>query len=301
MAAAPLAYKPCDQANRAGGFVVEMRSNAGSTPFTRVGGGVRNGINPADVWNELAKEGDCRLLVGRMLVCTTPCAVGKVCAGSNMCVDEPLLQDMGTLTITGLVAPVSVPFAAAQGYDGSLPTGSAFPPAAAEVAIALKTAGGKYPALSLAGRGVEPLQFAGTGIKVARNQPLAVTWTAPAKNKSTRVHMKLDIAHHGGIAARVDCDMADTGSASIPATLITQLMDRGLAGFPTLALTRQTVDSATIAPGCVEFAVTSEEARDIEVEGVISCNTEEATCPPADTSCKACPAGMKCGQDLRCK
>src|SRR5687768_10380531 len=83
MAAAPLAYKPCDQAMRAGGFSVELKSNAGSTPFTQIGGGVKNAIEPSAVWQELAKDGDCRLMVGPMLVCNTPCAGGKICAGSN--------------------------------------------------------------------------------------------------------------------------------------------------------------------------------------------------------------------------
>jgi hypothetical protein len=247
----------------------------------------------------MAKEGDCRLLVGRMLVCTTPCTGGKICAGSNMCVDEPVSQDLGTVTVTGLGAPLTVEPAGPGMYSKSLT--ATFPPFSPEAEVTLKTTGGKYPAISLAGRGIEPLQFAGTGLKVARNQPLNVTWTAPAKNKSTRVHSKLDIAHHGGIAARIECDLPDTGSATISGALITQLMDRGLAGFPTIALTRRTADSSSLAPGCVEFTVASEETRDIEVEGVISCNTQEPTCPAGEAGCKACPAGMKCGQDLRCK
>jgi hypothetical protein len=296
-ATTPQAYKTCDQTNRVGGFVVDLKSNAGSTPFTAISGGAKGGVDPTAIWEEAAKDGDCRLMVGRMLVCNTPCPGGKLCAGSNMCIDEPLTQDTGTLTITGLAGPVSLMWISGQGYSGSLTN---YPPAAPEVDIGLKTSGGKLPAISLAGRGIEPLQFAGTGLKVARNQPLAVSWTAPARNKSTRVRIKLDIAHHGGIAARIDCDVADTGSTAISATLVTKLMDRGLAGFPTISLTRQTSDATSVGPGCADFAVASEESRDIEVEGVVSC-TQDGPCSPGDTGCKTCPTGMTCGKDLRCK
>jgi len=37
--------------------------------------------------------------------------------------------------------------------------------------------------------------------------------------------MVLDIAHHGGIPARVECDVADTGAAAISAGLIGKLVE----------------------------------------------------------------------------
>jgi hypothetical protein len=224
-----------------------------------------------------------------MLVCNTPCAGGMICAGANKCVAEPATQDLGTVTFSGLGAPVSLMLANFQ-YSGSLAAEAPYPPFASEAEVRVQTGGGKYDAFTLAGRGLEPLEFAGTGLRVARGQPLAVSWKAPAKAGSTRVHLKLDIAHHGGISARLECDVADNGSTTIPAVLINQLMDRGVAGFPLLSLTRQTADSTTIAPGCVDFVVASEEARDIEVEGVVSCNQEHP-----------CPAGKICQTDLTCK
>jgi hypothetical protein len=263
-----------------------------AAPYTQVGGAVKSAVDPSKVWQEIARNGDCRLLVDPP-VCSTSCASGKVCGGSNMCVDEPLSQDLGMVTVTGLGAPLVVEPAMAGVYFKSLT--ATYPPFAPETEVTLKTTGGKYPAISLAGRGIEPLQFTGTGLKVARNQPLPVSWTASTKNKSARIHLKLDIAHHGGIAANIECDVADTGSTTIPAALINQLMDRGLAGFPTLALTRQTADSINLAPGCVEFRVVSEEARDIEVEGVVSC-TQDEPCKPEDVAmgCKSCATGMMC-------
>jgi hypothetical protein len=287
--AAALTYKPCDQAMRAGTFTIDLKRNEGSQPFTAFQGGVKNGIDPERVWQQLAQEGDCRLLVGRMLVCNTPCTGGKICAGSNMCVDEPTTQDTGTATISGLGAAKTFMFLPGQGYYGTWPLETPFPPFAQEVEIKLQTTAGKYGALSLAGRGITPLEFAGTGLNVARNQPLPVTWTPPARPGSARIHLGLDIAHHGGISARIECDVADTGSTTISASLVNQLMDRGLAGWPTLALTRQTADSVNVASGCVEFQVASSQERPVQVEGVTSCN-DDRPCPGG----KVCPANSRC-------
>src|SRR3954471_18566235 len=91
-ATTPLTYKVCDETKRLGGVTVELKRNPGSTPFTAISGGVKTPIDPTAVSEELAKDGDCRQMVGRMLVCNTPCAAGKVCAGSNMCVDSPTTQ-----------------------------------------------------------------------------------------------------------------------------------------------------------------------------------------------------------------
>ena len=97
--------------------------------------------------------------------------------------------------------------------------------------------------------------------QVTRNKALNVTWTPPPSGGAARIFMSMDIAHHGGGAARIECDVPDTGSATIPAGLINQLLDRGSAGFPKLTLTRRTVDSVTIAPGCVDFLVSSSVER----------------------------------------
>ena len=109
--------------------------------------------------------------------------------------------------------------------------------------------------------------------------------------------MSMDIAHHGGGAARIDCDVPDTGSAKIPAGLIKELLDRGSAGFPQLLLTRLTADSVNIAPGCVDFLVSSSFKHALMVDGEVSC-----TCDNTDPSCGKgtddvpCPTGQTCRQ-----
>jgi hypothetical protein len=67
--------------------------------------------------------------------------------------------------------------------------------------------------------------------------------------------------------------------------LIDDLLDRELSGFPTVALARRTADSVKVGAGCVDFVVSSDKTRGLEVPGVTSCN-EDADCPEPGQVCK---------------
>src|SRR4051812_39073022 len=143
----PLAYKPCSEAARLGGITVALISNGDSTPFTAVTRGVRNKVDPGELWDELAKEGGCRLMAGKMAVCHTACTGEQTCdPNMKTCIDQPKLQDTGTLTVTGLSEAVSLTWSAMSGYYKSL---TSYPPAGAEIAIGAKTSGATVPAFSL--------------------------------------------------------------------------------------------------------------------------------------------------------
>jgi hypothetical protein len=292
-AGAAFTHRPCERANRVGGFAVQLvaekpEDDPPTPAFAAVTGGVRDRIDPREVWQEVQKDGACKVVNLPLLTCTPNCSGAQVCAGANRCVPAPLGQDVGAVSVTGLSSPL-MPAALDKGYYAPFPAGR-YPPYAAEAEVKLMAAGGAYGPFSLAGRGITPLVFKPSGLRVANDQPLALTWTAPPQPGSARIEVALDIAHHGGIGARVECDLPDTGSYTIPGALITKLISFGTAGFPTITLSRRTVDSTTIAPGCVEFAVASSVERPVEVEGVISCGED-----------LPCPGGRPCGADLKCR
>jgi hypothetical protein len=93
-----------------------------------------------------------------------------------------------------------------------------------------------------------------------------------------RMEIKVDISHHGGAKGKIECDVADTGAVMIPSDLDTKLIDLGVAGFPTIALTRVATGKVAIAPGDVRFQVLSTVTHDVTVAGFTSCN-EDTPCP----------------------
>jgi hypothetical protein len=284
-------YKPCSAATHLGGFSVKLDSAA---QFTAVGGGVREAVLPANVWQQVATGGDCRLIAGPTLTCTPACVSPQICAGQNQCIDEPRFRNVGAVTATGLGAStVNVTFIPSiNSYSTSVDT--PYPPAAPGANIGLQAAGADLPGFSLMGRGITELQVPSTPLTVMGGQAFSFTWTAPAQPGAARISASLDIAHHGGVAARIECDFDDDGSGEMPATLIDQLISRGTAGYPELMLIRRTIDSTNITAGCVDFQVASEWPTLVEL-----C-TSPGVCVRSCSAAMPCPTGQTCRGDRTC-
>jgi hypothetical protein len=287
-----LLYRPCTDATRVGGFTVRLLPEQAVTSFA---GGVREGVLPSNVWQQIATAGDCRLVIGPALTCTQGCTSPQICAGQNQCIDEPRFRNVGTASVTGLSsAPVEAMRNEMNNNYNALPS-PPYPPPAPGADVTLQVMGADLPGFNLAGRGVPELQLGTASLTVMGGQAFSFTWTPPAQPGAARILASLDIAHHGGIAARIDCDFDDDGSGEMPATLIDQLIARGTAGFPELLLVRRTVDSTTISPGCVDFQVAAEAATEVGVclspgNCVISCSVDRpcvtGTCNTTTFKCE---------------
>jgi len=103
------------------------------------------------------------------------------------------------------------------------------------------------------------------------------------------VHVELNLNNHGSTSAWLTCDVPDTGSYALPAEVLEALYAIGVSGFPSLALSRRSADTATIALGCIDLTVLSEVSVSVEIDGIVSC-TQDNQCPP----------GQSCGVDLAC-
>ena len=126
-----------------------------------------------------------------------------------------------------------------------------------------------------------PLVVTSAQFPVKRDLALPLLWEAPSEPALAHVHIKLDISHHGGKKGEIDCDVPDTGSFEIPAALVTALVDLGLAGYPTIVLSRVASSASSEAPH-VAFLVSSSIEREVDT-GITSC-TEDSQCP-ADQRC----------------
>jgi hypothetical protein len=261
---------------------------------TTVLGKVYDGPTPSQVvWEAGMKSGSCQLSTPRVPFCNTPCGGSAVCVEDDQCQAYPTAHDVGAVKVSGVktsagaseftMNPIS------NTYQPSGDTKLPFPAFAEGDAISVSAAGGDYKAFTIEAHGVGTLKLGKDTYALERNKELALTWTA-GKSASASVHVKLDISHHGGTKGMIECDTSDSGSLSIGADLIGALLDLGVAGFPTIVVTRHDDGTASIAPGKVQLTVVSSVETAVTVPGLSSCSGDSE-----------CPSGQKCQADLTCK
>ena len=156
--------------------------------------------------------------------------------------------------------------------------------------LRLSSSGGDYPPIDLRAWGVSLLEGVTNPIAVRAGQGVELSWQPPADPGPARVHLNLNINHHGSTSNWIECDVEDVGMAVIPGALIDSLLERGRSGFPTLTVTRRSVSSTRIEPGCIELAVSSERVSDVELDDFQSCS-----------SLAECSTGQVCGPEFFCQ
>jgi hypothetical protein len=254
----------------------EANPVTGAKAFSVAGGTVYDGVVPEAFPLEVAlEEPGCQLLKPSLPFCSEPCGGDAVCVADDTCVAYPKPQNVGVLRLSGLISGAAAmdPFPPSFAYQSeSLP----HPPCVEGEQVGLGANG-----LNIGVWCVAPLIVTNTEFPVRREQALELTWEAPAEPDRTRIQIKLDVSHHGGKKGEIGCDVPDSGSFEIPASLVTALVDLGLAGYPTIVLTRTASGSALDQP-FFRFAISSGVEREVDT-GIISC-TEDTQCP-TDQAC----------------
>lgn len=277
-------YAPCMAAERVGGFSVVLDDG-----YTAVDGRVASGVVPSSIRDETASAGGCRLVEGRSLSCTPACSSDQTCDVGNVCIPYPTAASVGVVTVDGLTAPLSMSPTSVGSYTNGATT-LPHPAASVGSVVTLTAPGDVLPGFTLTTRGVEAIAVDQTGVALVRDQAFVVTWT-PGTESSARVRMVLDLAHHGSVAASLDCDgLDDDGNFEVPASMVTRLIDIGVAGFPTLTVTRRTAAKTAIEQGCVDLTVQSSVVLPVTVDGVTSC-VEDEECDNGET----CQGDLTCG------
>jgi hypothetical protein len=114
---------------------------------------------------------------------------------------------------------------------------------------------------------------------------LVIPYTASGRD-DVDVYLSLNVDQHGNSPGAVVCTQDDTGSVTVPATIVDGLLALGQSGVPNAYISRRTTDSATVGPGCAELVVSETvppNQLQVRVEGVSYCT------PP-----QMCPMGMTC-------
>jgi hypothetical protein len=262
--------------------------------YTSVLGKIGNGPTPAQIlWVSKMTEGGCQLLTPKVPFCSTPCGGSAACVGDDKCQDYAIGQDVGTVIVKGVATETGATefMMTAVGHSYQ-PTGVMLPyPAFAEGAeISVSTGGGAYAPFTVKSKGIAPLVLTNRAPKLQNNEAVTFTWNPPAKSDVSKIHVKLDLSHHGGTKGQILCDVADTGSLTLSAAMMTALIKLGVAGFPSVVVTRKAVGSTVIAPGRVDLTVSQDVEQIVSVAGFIDCTADAE-----------CPTGQTCQNDLTCK
>jgi hypothetical protein len=268
----------------------DMDPTVGSTSVI---GKVSDGPSPSQViWTVAQEEGDCRLEKPSVPFCDGGCGA-DVCVAEGVCQPYATGHTVGEVKLSGVNvmggSSELVLKEIAKSYQPPPATMFAYPPFAEGDPIAVHAAGGDYEAFELSAKGVAPVAFSSSDFELEAGKALELAWNGSTDPKAARVRIKLDISHHGGSRGQITCNADDTGMLTISAALMTELIGLGVAGFPSVILTRTSSGSAKIAVGRVELAVSSKVERIVSVAGFESC-TEDTDCQDG----KTCQADLTC-------
>ena len=284
-----------------GAFIVTMKApvpasaTTAATPgSTTILGRVSDGATPALTYSkQTAADGACQLLVPVSPFCATPCGSGA-CVADGVCQAYPMVQNLGDASVDGINCGGATTGVALKNTSGNyqLPSGVScmYPGLAEGDTVRLTTTGADLPAFNVTTVGIAPLALTNASLPLAAGQALTLTWKAASNPKASRIHVKLDISHHGGSRGAVTCDSDDTGSVTISGDLMTKLLALGVAGYPTVIVTRTSTGTASLTKGHVELRVSSEVETPVQIAGLESCGSDED-----------CPTGKTCQADLTCK
>jgi len=274
-----------------GSFQVKLTGASGeASATTAVVGKVYDGPTPETiVWENPQVDGACTLTTPRVPFCSTPCGGSAACVEDDTCLSYPTAHSVGSVTVSGLGDSPFTMTPIANTYQPPAGITLAFPPFAEGAPVSVSAAGDYFPAFTLTGTGIAPLVLTSTTLALKSGVALPLTWI-PGLAGNSKIHVKLDISHHGGSKGQIVCDSDDSGSLTVTATLITKLLGLGVAGYPTVIVTRHAVGSSVISAGRVDLEIASTVEQSVSVDGLTSC-TEDSDCPSSET----------CQTDLSCK
>jgi hypothetical protein len=251
-------------------------ANEASAAYSQVSGTVYDGPSPLDFGLEtVLEQGECQLREPTHPFCDPPCGSEAMCIRDGECMPYPKAQDAGELSVAGLFEEVTLPAVPPNFRYQSAEL--AYPPCDEGSALQLGAASFQAEAPCIAPLVIDDSE----PVRVRSDEPVVLTWQA-SELVVARIQIFLDISHHGGKKGDIVCDVPDTGHYEIPASLVTPLVDLGLAGYPSVILTRWT--GGVSSPPDVRFKIAASAERPVDT-GVRSC---------VPNSAENCPDGQTC-------
>jgi hypothetical protein len=174
-----------------------------------------------DVYSEVDRAGSCVLFESDLGFCQDPC--DGVCTSAGVCLPFPEQLSAGTLTVDGLSAPVEIAPESGNYYSYYATSLTATPGAS----ITASASGDDIAAFEVAATAPAPLEIPGLAdLELTAGSDLVIEWTPSDTDSRIRLNLRSDTAGHGQYApALILCDVADTGSLTVPQSLIDPFTD----------------------------------------------------------------------------
>lgn len=237
--------------------------------FATVTGGVLDGVIPITVLEQAASDGGCTLWQKHNPFCELPCEPDEACNHDGECVPYPAAQDVGPVVVGGLTTPLTL---TPDDFGNYWDTTVGYPLYEPGARITVVAEG----LFELRGMGVERIEVPEPTWLLIPGEDMPVAWT-PASSEG-RIEITFNIDQHGTSPLTMICELPDTGTGSIPGSLLDLMVDNGVSGYPSSWIRRRTADAAAIPGGCADLLVYSHRAVDMAVEGFTPCNGD-AECP----------------------
>ncbi|HEX2730499.1 MAG TPA: hypothetical protein VHM70_02805 [Polyangiaceae bacterium] len=273
-----------------GTFAIEL-----STEGTGVQGKVKNGEDAANmVWDKLSSVGDCQVSVPRIPACDPVCADTEACVETDTCRAVPTSINVGDVLVSGVSHGGTTDAVKLRSIVKNYQTPADVkwddPPFAPGDPISVAASGADVAAFQIKGEGISPIDVTSDPPEMAADKPIELTWEPESGSVQTQISVRIDVSHHGGTRGLIECETQDDGELSIDASLVKDLMDQGVSGFPNIRITRSNIGSAQTAVGIVELHINSIVQQDVSIEGILSCNTTDD-----------CTDGSTCAADRVCR
>ena len=207
------------------------------------------------------EEGNCRYLKLYGGFCDPPCDPEDLCTGADQCVTEPAGISGGTLTIDGLVVPVTIE--EMDYFPGSY-VGPGLPADIFDIdsEVEARLSGDAFPAVGLSTTGVAPISVEEDDFPLVAGEDLEVTWTPESGSDACAwLYISGPQSLHGLPTNHIIwCESGDTGHLVVDRTIVDAFFDGGgaIAGdCYYVELSRFVRDTVDTAVGAAELRVRS--------------------------------------------
>jgi hypothetical protein len=274
----------CDLADDYGGFIVESYvEDSAEEEYSIVSGSIADSVVPLTILEVIGAEGGCEVKRRNNPFCDPSCESGQTCDFDGECITYPSNQDLGIVDILGL--PKAVQMEAVIPGNTYFNTSLPHPAFEGGELIELQMPGGTYGPITLYGVGVEELAANDKEWRVESGHDLIVSWDAPVGEiVRSEVTLSINIDQHGTSPSSVYCTFEDNGEGTVPASIVQQLVEVGVSGFPSGVLKRRTADRADASDGCTDFEISSRREVDVDVIGYTPCMSNN-DCPAEKPTC----------------